>query len=168
MKPNSLRIHGVSLTLAGMVLFVMFASPSAQRGRRGGADANTGLPISTNAILQNPDAYYGKPITISAGVEQILSKTAFLIDQRRALGANDVKAIGKPILVIAPYLTSSLDQQHYLLMRGELVKFDAVAIARVAADYTLDLAFEVAAKYQGQPVLVATSVMSSKIGRAHV
>ena len=34
-------------------------------------------------------------------------------------------------------------------------------MARVAADYTLDLARDVAAKYQGQPVLVATSVVNS-------
>jgi hypothetical protein len=32
---------------------------------------------------------------------------------------------------------------------------------RVAADYKLDLAPEVAAKYEGQPVLLATSVINS-------
>jgi hypothetical protein len=98
----------------------------------------------------------------------MLSKTAFLVDQRKAVGAHDVTAVGKPILVIAPYLTGSLHQKDYLLMRGEIVKFDPVSIARVAAEYTLDLAFDVAAKYRGQPVLVATSVVSStslEIGR---
>ena len=45
-------------------------------------------------------------------------------------------------------------------MRGELVKFDTAAIARVAADYKLDLGPELWAKYQGQPILLATSVIN--------
>src|SRR5712671_3048623 len=126
MTLNASRMRGVSLLSAGIILIVMFAAaPSAQRGRR--ADVNAGVPAATNAILENPNAYYGKAVTISAGVEQILSKTTFLVDQRKAVGAHEVQAIGKPILVIAPYLTAPLDRNHYLLMRGEMVKFDAAA-----------------------------------------
>jgi cytochrome c556 len=160
MKPNTSRISLIAVAVAGTMLLAMFAAPSAQR-RRGGADPNAGVPIATNTIVENPEAYYGKRVTISAGVEQILSKTAFLIDQRKAVGSKDVTAIGKPILVIAPYLSGPLDQKHYVLMRGEIMKFDTAAIARLAAEYTLDLAFENAAKYRGQPVLLATSVRNS-------
>jgi hypothetical protein len=145
----------------GISLIVMAAVPSAQRGRRGGADANQGVPVATNAIVQNPSAYYGKQVTVSAGVAQMLSKTAFLVDQWKAAGPNDVQPIGKPILVIAPYLTASLDQKNYLLIRGEIVKLDPTAIARVAADYKLNLEPEIGAKYLGQPVLLTTSVVNS-------
>src|SRR6266511_5868842 len=93
---------GVFVVAAGTIVMLTTAAPSAQRGRNRATDVSLGLPVATNAILQNPDAYYGKPVTISAGVEEILSKTAFLIDQRKALGATEVKAIGKPILMIAP------------------------------------------------------------------
>jgi hypothetical protein len=161
MTPKPSRICGVPMVVAAAMWLVMVAAPSAQRGRRGGADTNAGMPVATNTILENPDAYFGKSVTITAGVEQMVSKTAFLVDQRRALGGSGVKAIGSPILVIAPYLTASLDRKNYLLMRGEIVKLDPAAMVRLAADYKLDLAFEVAAKYQGQPVLVATSVLSS-------
>jgi hypothetical protein len=145
---------------AGILLIVMTAAPSAQRGRRG-ADANQGIPVATNAILQNPSAYYGKQVTLSAGVAQMLSKTAFLVDQWKAVGPNDVQPIGKPILVIAPYLTASLDQRNYLLIRGEIVKLDPTAIARVSADYSLDLEPEIGVKFLGQPVLLTTSVVNS-------
>ena len=154
------RIHAALLVVATM-LFVMLAAPSAQRGRRAGGDATAGMPIATNTILENPEAYFGKAVTITAGVEQMVSKTAFLVDQRKAVSAREVKAIGKPILVIAPYLTATLDRKSYLLMRGEIVKFDPAAMVRIAADYTIDLASEVAAKYKGLPVLVATSVVDS-------
>jgi hypothetical protein len=160
MTANLSRLRGIGVAVAGTILLMTVAAPGAQRGRRG-ADANTGLPVATNTILENPDAYYGKPVTISASVEQLLSKTAFLVDQRKALGATEVRAIGRPILVIAPYLTRHLDRTSYLLMRGEIVKFDVTTILRMAADYSLDLAPEVAAKYQGQPALLATSVLTS-------
>jgi hypothetical protein len=162
MTPNTPRVYAALVVVAATMLFVSVAAPSAQRGRRAGGDANAGVPIATNTILENPDGYFGKSVTMTAGVEQMLSKTAFLIDQRKAISATEVKAIGKPILVIAPYLTATLDQKSYLLLRGEIVKFDPGTMARIAADYKIDLAFEVAAKYKGQPVLVATSVVDSR------
>src|SRR5258708_37767043 len=111
MKPNASRIAVVSVAVAATLLLALSAAPSAQR-RRGGADPNAGVPVATNAIVENPDAYYGKRVTISAGVEQILSKSAFLVDQRKAVGQKETTAIGKPILVIAPYLSTPLDQKH--------------------------------------------------------
>jgi hypothetical protein len=159
MRRSLTATAGAPLVAAVTLLILICAEPSAQR--RGGAAANPGVPIATNTILQNPDEYYGKQVTISAGVEQILSKTAFLIDQWKGAGTTEVKAIGKPILVIAPSLTAPLDQKHYLLMTGQIMKFDPSALAVAAVDYKLDLAPEVGAKFQGQPVLLATSVISS-------
>jgi cytochrome c556 len=151
---------GAYLAVAWSILIATMAAPGAQRTRPD--NDSQGAPVATNRIAQNPDAYYGKLVTVSAGVEQILSKTAFLVDQqRKVVGSMDVQAVGKPVLVIAPYLIGRLDQKSYLWVRGELVKFDATAIARVAPDYKIDLPSEVVARYQGQPVLLANSVMDS-------
>ena len=158
MRKSSTGLCGAALVTAATVLMMTSAAPDAQRRTD---NASQGTPIATNTILQNPDAYYGKFVTMSAGVEQILSKTVFLIDQRKAVSATEMKAIGKPILVIAPYLTGSVDRKHYLLIRGEVVRFAPAAIARVAAGYTLDLPPGVGEQYEGQPVLVATSVIDS-------
>ena len=154
---------GAYLAVAGSMLIATIAVPGAQRTRPD--NDSQGAPVATNRIAQSPDAYFGKLITVSAGVEQILSKTAFVVDQqRKTVGSMEVQAIGKPVLVIAPYLSGGIEPKSYLWVRGELVKFDATAIARIAPDYRIDLPPEVAAKYQGQPVLLANSVMSS----AHV
>ena len=159
-KTVKVQILGASLVAGAAVLLASMGVVEAQR--RGGRDnAAMGVPVSTTAVVEDPDAYYGKLVTMSAGVEQVLSKTAFVIDQRKAVGPKEVKAIGKPILVIAPYLTASLDPAQYLLMRGQIVKFDPAAIARVASGYSIDLGEEAGAKYVGQPVLVATSVVNS-------
>ncbi|HKE84930.1 MAG TPA: hypothetical protein VKB50_14310, partial [Vicinamibacterales bacterium] len=134
--------------------------PSAQR-RRGNDNTAQGAPVATNTILQAPDVFYGKVVTVSAGIEQVLSKTAFIVDQRKAVGATGVKPIGAPLLVIAPYLNASLDPKHYLTVRGQVVRFDPAAITRVAPDYTLDVPADAGSKFQGQPVLVATAVIDA-------
>jgi cytochrome c556 len=157
----------VSLVIAGSImvaaLIISRAAPLAQRVRPD--NDGQGLPIATNRLLENPDAYLGKQITLSAGVEQILSKTAFVLDQqRKTAGAMEVKPLGKPVLVIAPYLTGHFDEKSYLWVRGELVKFDVAAIAKVIPDYKVDLPPDLIAKYQGQPVLLANSVINSAHG----
>ena len=118
-------------------------------------------PVATNTIVDAPDRYFGKLVTITAGVERMTSKTTFLMDQQKVAGAKEVKAVGKPILIIAPYLTSSLDQKKYFLVRGQVVKLEPSALAKLAPDYVLDLPQEVGAKYMGLPVLVASSVLNS-------
>jgi hypothetical protein len=147
--------------VGAILLIAMSVSTAAQRGRRGGANANLGAPVATNTILQNPDAYYGKQITISAGVQRMVSKTAFLVDQWKAAGPNAVQPLGRPVLVVAPYLTNTVDHRNYLLVRGELVKLDTTAVARVAAEYKLDLGPDVWAEFHGQPMLLAASVINS-------
>ena len=155
---NSMRTR---VAVAGILCVALSAAAAAQRGRRGGGNAAAGLPLATNTILQNPTAYYGKQITISAGVDRMLTPTAFLVDQWKMTGPKEVQPVGKPVLVVAPYLTNTLDQRNYLIVRGELLKFDTAAIARVASEYKLDLGPELWAKYQGRPILIAASVLNS-------
>jgi hypothetical protein len=150
------RATGLSIVLA------LVATLSLHAQRRGRNDNSSfGAPIATNTLADNPAPYFGKVVTISAGVEEVLSTTAFVVDQRKMVGPTAVKAIGKPILVIAPYMTSALDHKNYLLMRGEVIKLDSLAIARMASEYKVDLAQAVTEKYQGLPVLLATSVLNS-------
>lgn len=157
---TSLTSHAV-LGLA-LAIVASFPSDSSAQRRNRGDNSSFGVPVATNTILANPDAYKDKPITLSAGVEQVLSKTAFVIDQQRAVSATAITAVGKPMLVIAPYLTGPIDEKQYVLMRGQVIAFDPATLAQIAADYTLDLTPDVIAKYQGLPVLVATSVLDSK------
>jgi len=151
---------GAALAVVGALLLASDVVLDAQRRRAD--NASQGAPVATNTIVGNPEAYYGKLVTVSAGVEQVLSKTIFVVDQRKAAGATQVTSVGTPVLVVAPYLASPLSEDKYLLIRGQVVKLAPEALARAAADYTLDIAPEVLAAYQGQPVLVATSVIDSK------
>ena len=150
----------IPLVTGAALVFVVTAGVDAQR-RRGNDNSSFGAPVATNTIVDAPDSYVGKLVTITAGVERMVSKTTFLMDQQRMAGSKDVRAVGKPLLVIAPYLTSSLEQRKYFLVRGQVVKLELAALVRVAPDYVLDLPDEVGAKFMGQPVLVASSVLDS-------
>jgi hypothetical protein len=152
--------RGVSVVVAGVAIMAAVVTTNAQR-RRGNDNTAQGAPVATNTILHSPDLYYGKLVTVSAGIEQVLSKTAFVLDQRKAVNTNEVRSIGAPLLVIAPTLSGTLDPKHYVMVRGQVIKFDRDAIARMAAGYTLDLSPELDTKFQGRPALLATAVIDS-------
>jgi len=99
--------------------------------------------------------------TITASVDQILSKSAFSVDQRRVAGA---PAPAKPtdVLVLVPTLQSPVDPKSYVTVMGELVRFDPAEVAKKAKDYKIDLPADAAAKYAGRPALIATSVITDK------
>src|ERR1044072_7775701 len=51
------------------------------------------VPVATNTVNANPDAYYGQGVTITAAVDQVLSKSAFAVDQRRL--RSEERRVGK-------------------------------------------------------------------------
>lgn len=158
-RTNRHRV-GASLAIAGVLVAAAVAVPSAQRRR---SDNSTqGVPVATNTIAKAPDRFYGKLVTVSAAVDQVVSTTVFVVDQRKAAGAKDVKPVGAPLLVIAPNLTGTLEQNRYFLVRGQIVKMSAEALAKAAAGYTVDAPADVLAKYEGQPVMVANSILDGK------
>jgi soluble cytochrome b562 len=146
------------------------AQQPAGRGQRGGQapgqqpaapPAKPLIPVATNTVNANPDAYYGQGVTITASVEQILSKSAFAVDQRRVAGA-PTPAKPTDVLVLVPTLQSPVDPKSYVTVMGELVKFDPAEVAKKAKDYKLDLPADAAAKYEGRPALIAPSVITDK------
>ena len=155
------RRVGASLVMAGVLVGLTIAVPMAQRRNRGDNSIH-GVPVATNTIARAPDKYYGKLVTVSAAVDGILSKTVFVVDQRKAVGANEVTGVGTPLLVIAPHLAGALEQNRYFLVRGEVFEFTAEELATVAPGYALDLPTEVLEKYVGRPALVASSILDSK------
>jgi len=149
-------------------LIALYAVPGAQQppaatpAPAAPAPAKPLVPVATNTVTAHPDAYYGLAVTINAAVEQILSKSAFSVDQRRVGAAADVKHDPTDVLVLVPTIQSPVELHAYVTVMGELVKFDPAEIARKAKDYKLDLPADVVAKYSGRPALLATSVINEK------
>src|SRR5262245_54664931 len=131
MKASNFLASAVAL----MVIGVFFAAPRAQqppqpqqqqsqppaaepqqagRGGRGqgpgGAPATPAkplVPLAASTLAKNPQTYYGENITVTATVEQTLSKTSFSVDQDKT------KSTGQEILVVAPTMRDAVDPNTY-------------------------------------------------------
>jgi hypothetical protein len=175
-RPHSFR-YGASLVAAAMLTTLFVSLRAQQPPARGTAPATPAapargaapaapapkplVPVATNTIAANPDAYYGQAVTITASVEQILSRTSFTLDQRRV---GDAPAPKQPtdVLVLVPNIQRPVDAKSYVTAMGELMKFDPAEVAKKAKDYKIDLPPDALSKYAGRPVLIATSVINDK------
>ncbi len=119
------------------------------------AQAKPFVPVAASTLARNPEAYYGENVTITAAVEQTLSKSAFSMDQDKT------KSTGQEVLVIAPTMNGTVDPNTYVTVIGEAMPFDPAEIVKKAKGYSLDISPDVIAKYKGKPVVVATAVVNS-------
>jgi cytochrome c556 len=142
---------------AGAVLtsaFVMsFAGLMAQGPPAANAPPKPLVPVAASSVYNTPDVYVNEYLTMTAAVEKNLSKTAFSVDQDKT------KATGKEVLVIAPTLQKAADANTYVTVIGQMIKFDANEVAAKLKDYQIDLSPEDMARFQGKPVVLATSVI---------
>ncbi len=113
------------------------------------------VPVAASSVAANPDQYVGEYVTLTGAVEHNVSKTSFYVDQDKT------KATGKDVLVLAPYLQSAADENAYVTVIGELIKFDPAAVATKLKDYKLDLSPEDVARFKGKPVVLATAVINT-------
>ena len=119
------------------------------------AQAKPFIPLAASTLTKNPQAYYGEMVTVTATVEQTLSKSTFSVDQDKT------KSTGQEVLVVAPTMNGTVDVNSYVTVIGELMPFDPAEIAKKAKGYTLDISPEMAAKYKGRPVVLASAVVNS-------
>ncbi len=181
-RPNidSRRAGTMVLTAAALGLIIAIAVPSAQQpapapaqGAKPAAPAAPGapaapaapgaapaaapqkplVPIVASTLAAKPDAFYGENVTMMAIVDQTLSPTAFSVDQDKT------KSTGKDVLVLAPRLNEPLELNTYVTVIGEVVKFDP-ANAKVK-DRLTGFAPDAIAKFNGKPVIIATSVINA-------
>ena len=167
--------RGASLVAVAMLMLLFVSLRAQQPPARGAAPATPAaapaapapapkplVPLATNTIAANPDAFYGQAVTITASVEQIFTKSSFSVDQRRVGPAADAKHAPTDVLVLVPTIQRPVDLNSYVTVMGELIKFDPAEVAKKAKDYQIDLPPDAAAKYAGRPVLIATSVINDK------
>ena len=113
------------------------------------------VPLAASTLASHPETYYGEMVTVTAAVEQTISKSAFSVDQDKT------KSTGNEVLVVAPTMIGKVDLNSYVTVIGEVMAFDPAEIAKKAKGYTVDFSPEIAAKFRGRPVVLATAVINS-------
>jgi len=149
--------HSYTVATASVVLFAATLALKAQQAPPAQAGAKPLVPMTASSLLRNPQAHIGDNVSLMATVDTVLSKTAFTVDQ------DATKTAALTLLVLAPTLTAAPDVNGYVTVQGEVLRFDPAEIAKRVKSYTIDLPADVAAKYQGQPVILATAVVNPKL-----
>lgn len=145
------------LVVALVALFVTTLAVRAQQAPPAQAGAKPLVPMTASSLLRNPQAHIGDNVSLMATVDALLSKTAFTVDQ------DATKTAAQVLLVIAPTLSAAPVLNEYVTVQGEVLKFDPAEIAKRNKTYTIDLPADLVAKYQGQPVILATAVVNPKL-----
>jgi cytochrome c556 len=150
------------LFAAGVLLVASLALVQAQRGQppappAGNAPPKPIVPVAASTVTNNPDPYVGEYVSLTAAVEQTLTKSTFSVDQ-------DKTKSGKEVLIIAPTLTGPVEANTYVTVLGEVVKFDPDEVKKKTKNYTLDLSADQIAKYKGKPAVIATAVVVNATG----
>jgi cytochrome c556 len=111
------------------------------------------VPVSVSSLLLHPETYLNQTVSVYGPVEQLLTATAFSMDQDAS------KPALTDLLVLAPTLNEPPKTNAYLTVVGVVIQFDPAEIQQRAKEYSLDLPPNVAERYRGKVMVLATSVV---------
>jgi len=152
---STLTIGSVALASFVFSLTALSAGQGQPPAPPAGTPPKPLVPVAASSVVRNPDSYVGEYVTLTATVESNLSKTGFAVDQDKN------KSTGQEVLVLAPNLQQPADQNTYVTVIGQLIKFDPAEVEKNLKGYTIDLPADVQAKYKGKPVVLATAVINT-------
>lgn len=113
------------------------------------------VPVTAASLAAQPDRYVGKVVAVYGSVETSVSATAFSVDQDPA------RATLTDVLVIAPNLKDQAPTGEYVTVIGEVMLFTRDAVTAKASGYTLDMPPGAVARFEGRPMVLASSVVNS-------
>jgi lipid-binding SYLF domain-containing protein len=103
-------------------------------------------------IVDRPDRYYGRRITISAPVEDVYSRTIFSVDD------DPGRSTGREIVIINPTPADRIDDEGTVTIVGTLYEFNRGDLERRLGNWRWDVSSDVLRSFDERPVLVAESI----------
>lgn len=143
------RSRHLVLAMCGCTM-VLAVVTRAQQAPATGANL---VPVTASSLLQHPELYLNQSVSMYATVEQLLSGTAFSVDQDAR------KASLTDLLIVAPTLTAQPKPGTYVTVVGVVLQFDQAEIQKRSRGYALDLPANVAERYRGKVMILASAVV---------
>ena len=145
----------IALALLIASPLMMTAACDRDRDKIGSAEKNA---MDASEIAKRPDAFYGKPVTVTAEVETVHGPNMFTLDEDAALAGPDV-------LVIMPKSAKPVDEDQDVLVRGTV---RPLVVADLERDYdwfdTNAYDKELLVRFKERPVIIADSVQATDDG----
>lgn len=113
------------------------------------------VPVAASSVAAKPDQWLGEYVAMTGIVEASLGQMAFTVDQDKTKAAPEV-------LVLSHRMSDPVVPNTYVTVIGLLMKYDAADVAAKSKAHAHDLGAN-AAKYEGKPVVLATSVVNDKM-----
>ncbi|MBE9048383.1 hypothetical protein IQ255_29025 [Pleurocapsales cyanobacterium LEGE 10410] len=116
--------------------------------------SDRGYLVATAEITENIDSFIGQSILVRNDVLEAIDETGFILDKDRALD-------GETILVINTSATSLMllgDRTPEVLVNGQVKR---LSLSNIKQEYSLNLDPSLYARYEGKPVIIATTLIYS-------
>lgn len=143
------RSRQLVLALCGCTLVLAVAT----RAQQAPAVGTNLVPVTAASLIQHPELYLNQSVSMYATVEQLLSGTAFSVDQ------DAKKASLSDLLIVAPTLTAQPKPGAYVTVVGVVLQFDQAEIQKRSKGYALDLPANVMERYRGKVMVLASAVV---------
>ena len=114
------------------------------------------VPVAASSVAAKPDQWVGEYVAMTGVVDASLGRMAFTVDQDKTKSAPDV-------LVLSHRMSDPVTPNTYVTVIGLLMKYDPADVAAKSKAHAHDLPPDVAARYKGKPVVLATSVVNDKM-----
>lgn len=108
-----------------------------------------------NQILENPDAFIGEAVTVTAEIEDTYSNRVFSVSE---------DALGDELLVVArsPLTDDQTDQAATFLADNANVEVTGevalLTVAEIERDFDLDFTADVEAEFENEPIIIASQI----------
>jgi hypothetical protein len=143
------RSRQLVLAMCGCTM-VLAVAMRAQQAPAVGANL---VPVTAASLMQHPEQYLNQSVSMYATVEQLLSGTAFSVDQ------DAKKASLTDLLIVAPTLTAQPKPGAYVTVVGVVIKFDPAEIQKRSKGYAMDLAPNLLERYKDKVMVLASAVV---------
>ncbi|MEM8720654.1 MAG: hypothetical protein AAGE84_15365 [Cyanobacteria bacterium P01_G01_bin.39] len=110
--------------------------------------------VDVAAITQNFDSYLNRTVLVRNDVVKKIGERGLVLDHDRVFSGDDILVVST--VAIPPLF--SRDQTPEVVVSGTIERF---VLPDLSAKYSLDLDFDLYAKYEGKPVIIAKSLIFS-------
>lgn len=145
----------VALLIGGVVLLDPQSNDLRQPLQGVGGGPNDGTTIIE--IIDNPDSYIGRTVSLNGEVDTIYSPDVFLLDQELAVIGDELLVVTRDTLPEGANdaIPNPLDDSDLVTVTGTV---QSMLLTEVEREFDVDFDPEFEVEYEQRPVLVATEV----------
>ncbi len=141
-----------------------------QQGGGTAAQAQQGTNVTVPMILDQPEEFYGRTITVNGAVAQIIDPNTFVIVEQQAaenegLYDADAGTLADQGVLVATSNGPNLTERQTVQVTGTLQQFDVATFEQELGGVTFDENNEFISAFEGRPAIMASQIQQTQGGQ---